>query len=58
MISLAGMDPLRFLNTEDPLEADVMMSIAKRRLEMRNRLASQDAIRIANAVWGHAPDGR
>lgn len=44
------MDAMRFLDTEDAFEAATMAAVASRRLELRDTLADQDAIRTANAV--------
>lgn len=50
MISLAGLDTNRYLSTNDPLVRVAMDAIAQRHMEIRDDLAENDAVRIANAV--------
>lgn len=44
------MDPLRYLETDDPMVAHVMMTVAERAEEIRDHRATDDATRTANAV--------
>jgi hypothetical protein len=49
-VSLAGIDPIRFLTTTDPLERQLMIEITERAHELHAQLREDQAIRIANAV--------
>lgn len=49
-VALAGMDPMRYLETADLEVATVMVAIVKRADELRDRIADDDATRTANAV--------
>lgn len=50
MISLAGMNPVTFLTTEDPLLAETMAAVAQRRLELAADERQDLAVRTGNAL--------
>lgn len=47
---MAGMDPMRFLESDDPVEVIVMLSIARRWYERRLELDRQLAVEVNNVL--------
>lgn len=50
MVALAGIDPIRFLDEEDPLRVSVTVAVASRTIELRHVLARNQAVLTANAI--------
>jgi hypothetical protein len=55
-IAMAGMDPMRFLESEDPVEVSVMLAIAKswtaRKLEFDRSLAMEIINMLGKSMKG------
>lgn len=50
LVALAGMDPMRFLSTTDPFEANVMLAIAERRVEVDGDIREDQAVRTISTL--------
>lgn len=50
-IALAGMDPMRYLESSDEMDVALMQAIAKEVQRERERMDENLAILISNAVW-------
>lgn len=46
----AGMDPMRYLKSRDPLEIAIMAHIARKYAEFASKRDEARAVKIANAV--------
>lgn len=49
-VGLAGMDPMRLLETQDQLEVLVMQAVASKRAELEQTISRSRAVDIANAI--------
>lgn len=50
LVGIAGMDPLRFLECEDPVESMICVAIMRRYFQMKKNLDRNLAVEIVNAL--------